>query len=180
MPLKKHKVWVLLSITLLLVYFAPPEEGAATYAQSSQSGASIQTAFPSKNKKPTKQVEILDLLARVEVPESEEALSVFSKAYRPPVIVDTSQNKNENEHPGADNEPIEETHAEAPPLPFKVLGKYTDSGDQVFFVKHKHENLVLHVGDVFLEKYKFESVDAKSLTFVYLPLDKKQTLNLVH
>ncbi|MCL2658730.1 MAG: hypothetical protein FWD62_15225 [Betaproteobacteria bacterium] len=67
---------------------------------------------------------------------------------------------------------------QAPPLPFRVLGRYVEDGKDAVFLQYKDENLVVRKGDVLAGQYKVESLDSGQLTLVYLPLNERQTLNL--
>jgi len=90
---------------------------------------------------------------------------------------------------------------QAPPLPFKVIGLYTE-GEQVTLVLektnvsfqqsspyspgqigfpipnnlHVAESFVVRVGDIIDNLYKVESLKDGVLTLLYLPLQQKQTL----
>ena len=67
---------------------------------------------------------------------------------------------------------------QAPPLPFRVLGRYDDEGQATVFVQHLEQALVLRVGDTVAEHYKVESLQGNSLTLRYLPLNQTQTLEV--
>jgi hypothetical protein len=76
--------------------------------------------------------------------------------------------------------PIDETPAiEAPPsLPFIVLGRYIEAGQEVIFLQHNNQNLVVRVGDTLLEQYKVESLQGTTLNLRYLPLNLAQSLEI--
>ena len=65
----------------------------------------------------------------------------------------------------------------APPLPFTYIGRMTVDGQPVVFVNQGTDALTLRQGDV-LPGYRVEAISARALTFVYLPLNQRQQLNL--
>jgi hypothetical protein len=70
--------------------------------------------------------------------------------------------------------PIEES---PPPLPFIVLGRYLEAGQEVFFLQHSNQNLVVRIGDTLINQYKVESIRGATLYLRYLPLNTMQTLD---
>jgi hypothetical protein len=68
---------------------------------------------------------------------------------------------------------------EAPPsLPFVVLGRYIEAGQEVIFLQYNNQNLVVRVGDILLEQYKVESLQGTTLNLRYLPLNLAQSLEI--
>lgn len=67
---------------------------------------------------------------------------------------------------------------QAPPLPFRVLGRYDESGKTVVFLEHQEQNLVVRAGEKIANDYKVESINDSTLTLRYLPLDQVQTLEV--
>lgn len=65
---------------------------------------------------------------------------------------------------------------QAPPLPFQYRGRWIDEGKVAFFLQFNERNLVLHEGDIVEQTWKLEQASAGQLTFVYLPLNQKQSL----
>lgn len=65
-----------------------------------------------------------------------------------------------------------------PALPFRVLGRYVEAGEETVFLQHAERNIAARVGDVLSEQYKVESISAGVLTLIYLPLNQRQTLDL--
>jgi hypothetical protein len=69
--------------------------------------------------------------------------------------------------------------AQQPPaMPFRVLGRYVDAGEETVFLQHAEQNVAARVGDVLSEQYKVESIAAGVLTLIYLPLNLRQTLDI--
>lgn len=178
MLLKKYRIWVLLGITLVFVYFAPPGEATSSvdddWGRESQKSLSFQKSEESRRS--TALIEINVLRTRASTLEENEGLDIFSAV----AINSVSDRKAEllvlNDN--VLSQEVDEVREQAPPtLPFKILGKYINGGDEVIFVQHENQNLVLRLGDTFLEKYKLESIDAGSLVFTYLPMNVKQTLS---
>jgi hypothetical protein len=65
-----------------------------------------------------------------------------------------------------------------PAMPFRVLGRYVDAGEETVFLQHAEQNIAARVGDVLSEQYKVESIAAGVLTLIYLPLNLRQTLDI--
>lgn len=66
---------------------------------------------------------------------------------------------------------------QAPPLPFRFLGRYTDAGQSVIFLQYNDQNLVVRLGDTLGEQYKVEKIDETTLSLRYLPLNQLQSLD---
>lgn len=67
---------------------------------------------------------------------------------------------------------------EAPPLPFRVLGRYIEGDTTVAFVQYNDVNLALRTGDSVAEIYRVEDIKGNTLYLRYLPLGQMQTLDL--
>ena len=66
----------------------------------------------------------------------------------------------------------------APPLPFQFLGKLREDGETRVFLSHQGKNLIAKVGDVINGTYSVEEIAGGQMTFLYLPLNKKQALSI--
>ncbi len=66
---------------------------------------------------------------------------------------------------------------QAPPLPFRYLGRYSEAGRDGVFLQHNDLNLVVHVGDTIADTYKVERLDSIRLTLRYLPLGESQVMD---
>lgn len=65
----------------------------------------------------------------------------------------------------------------APPLPFQYFGKLTEKGKTEVFVMRGQDLLSLAAGQN-LGDYRVDQVSERSISFTYLPLKTKQTLDL--
>jgi hypothetical protein len=65
---------------------------------------------------------------------------------------------------------------QAPPLPFRFMGRFIDGGEVAYFLQLNNNNIVMRVGDSINNTYTLEDASAGSLRFVYLPLKQKQSL----
>jgi hypothetical protein len=74
--------------------------------------------------------------------------------------------------------PTVEAPVQAPPLPFKFIGRYVEDGQAKIFVQNQDQDFVLKVGDTIQQIYKVAAVSASTVTFVYLPLGQEQSLDL--
>lgn len=66
----------------------------------------------------------------------------------------------------------------APPLPFQYIGKVIENGKLEVYVTRGEELLSLSRGQKIGEEYRVDKISASSVTFTYLPLKMKQTLDL--
>ena len=65
----------------------------------------------------------------------------------------------------------------APPLPFRYFGRLTENGKEDVFVMRGDELLSIQAGKTYGE-YRVDQVAEARITFTYLPLKTKQTLDL--
>ena len=63
----------------------------------------------------------------------------------------------------------------APPLPFTYFGKVIQDGAVIAFVSQGNVDHALKTGDT-VANYRVQQITASAMTFVYLPLNEKQTL----
>jgi hypothetical protein len=67
---------------------------------------------------------------------------------------------------------------ELPPLPFQYIGRVTENGKQEVYVMRGDEVLTLERGQKIGNEYRVDKITGKSITFTYLPLKTRQTLDL--
>jgi outer membrane biosynthesis protein TonB len=81
-------------------------------------------------------------------------------------------------------EPPPQPQPVAPPLPFTVLGSMQSTGltegQTVAFLKYQNKVIAAHTGDVIDAQYRISKIMDDRVEFLYLPLGKPQTLNIVH
>jgi len=65
----------------------------------------------------------------------------------------------------------------APPLPFRYFGKVIEDGKLEVFVMNGEETVGLKAGAK-IGEYRVDNVSEKSITFTYLPLNTRQTLDI--
>ena len=65
-----------------------------------------------------------------------------------------------------------------PPLPFQYVGKVIEDGKQEVYVMRDGELLAIASGQKIGNEYRVDRVTGKSITFTYLPLKTRQTLDL--
>ena len=66
---------------------------------------------------------------------------------------------------------------QAPPLPFKYLGRLQESADRtVWYLLQGERFIVAATGELIDAVYRIEGAEAGQLRFRYLPLDQRQTL----
>lgn len=66
----------------------------------------------------------------------------------------------------------------APPLPFRVLGRYVEGGKPSVFMQFNDGTVVATAGATIGADYRVESVTDEAVTLTYLPLDERQVLTI--
>lgn len=66
---------------------------------------------------------------------------------------------------------------QAPPAPFRVIGRWDDGGQAGVFIEHQQKALAARVGDNLTPEWKVESIEGARLVLQYLPLAQRQTLD---
>jgi len=66
----------------------------------------------------------------------------------------------------------------APPLPFRVLGRYIEAGKPSVFMQFNDSTVVASAGAMIGADYRVESVTDEAVTLTYLPLDERQVLTI--
>ena len=95
----------------------------------------------------------------------EQAVTDLFAVARPPVPA----------QPAAQQRPAAPT---APALPFRYLGRAIEEGRIAVFLESGKENYSVAQGDRAGRDYKVERITEAAVTFTYLPLGERQTLQL--
>jgi len=66
----------------------------------------------------------------------------------------------------------------APPLPYKVVGRLVENNQQIVFLANQDRNFIARDGVKLDSNYLVETIEANRMTFIYLPLNERQILNL--
>ncbi len=67
----------------------------------------------------------------------------------------------------------------APPLPFTFMGKVQNpDGSQTLFLSDQNRVYLVHGGETLAKNYHVDGIEHGKLVLTYLPLNKKQFLNL--
>lgn len=67
---------------------------------------------------------------------------------------------------------------QVPPLPFQYVGKVIEAGKQEVYVMRGEELLTIARGQKIGNEYRVERITPTAITFTYLPLKTRQTLEL--
>jgi hypothetical protein len=172
-----------LAATLMAAYLAPAPQGdevalseraraPATATAPSPPGAPAPRAASPGPAPPAAAVEVLRIRPR-EVAEATEAATWFPAPPRPAPVLRAPPPP-----PPASAAAPPPPPPQAPPLPFKALGRYADGSQAGVFLQYRDQNIVARVGDTLAEQYKVESLVGGVLTLRYLPLDQTQTLEV--
>jgi hypothetical protein len=68
---------------------------------------------------------------------------------------------------------------EAPELPFRYMGKVIEDGKLEILLLRGDEHFSVAAGQKIDDQYRLDKVTTSSLTFTYLPMKKKQTLEII-
>lgn len=146
---------------------ARADSAAAGNATSSSSAASLSNASNPANSSGIGNPYALQIKPR----EEQDFGNLFAAAATPAPVVavvrKTSAPKVVAPPPGP---------PQAPPLPFQYMGRWLQEGQVSYFLQLNGRNLVLRVGDTVDQTYKLEQASAGTLSFVYLPLNQKQSM----
>jgi hypothetical protein len=72
----------------------------------------------------------------------------------------------------------QEAKPSVPPLPFKYLGKAIEDGKLEVFLARGEDSYSVRAGQKIGDEYRVDKVTEKAVTFTYLPMKTKQTLDI--
>lgn len=159
--------------TLLAAVFAPePGEPlvAPTPRPSGSSGRAVEAAAAVTAATPRGGNTAVEVLAIRPRDLGEETPAAFGAPIRPPAAP--------RPVPVAAPKPEAAPPPQAPALPFRVLGRYVDGGEETIFLQQAERAIAVRVGDVLDGQYRVDSLAAGVLTLIYLPLNQRQTLDI--
>lgn len=168
--------------TLVAGYFAPDPQDAAvvpvtqagttTPGSASVAGASAApaTAPGAQRSAAVRDTEVLTIRPRI---LDDESKTVFQIDQWKSAIKEKLATSN----PADLLPPPPPPPPQAPPLPFKALGRYVDDGKTKFFLQYNDQSLAVQVGDSIADLYQVENFNGGVLTLLYIPLNQKQTLD---
>lgn len=170
---KRRLLGLALAATLVAVYFAPNPQDEAVLPRArnittvtppaSTSNAGL-AASHNQGSRSAENLEVLSIQPRA-LPDVSKTLFPADQ-WTPAVKTVAAQ---------ADTPP---PPPQAPPLPFKVLGRYVEEGRVNVFLQYNDQNLVVQVGDLIAGLYKVESLNGSVLTLLYIPLNQTQSLDV--
>ena len=65
-----------------------------------------------------------------------------------------------------------------PPLPFKYFGRLTENGKTEVYVMRGDDLITVAAGSKIDNEYRVDRISEESITFTYLPMKQKQSLDL--
>ena len=163
---------LILVATLAAAYFAPETEQEPLKLTERVSTAAARTPDPVARSGTPRTVEVLAIRPRGEA-GSADAQGLFS-SHQWKSLQEVKLTKVVNAVAVEPPPPA----PQAPSLPFKALGRYTDEAGERVFLQYNDQNLVVRVGDTVAQQYKVESLDGNTLTLRYMPLNQTQTMNV--
>jgi len=81
--------------------------------------------------------------------------------------------------PAAPQQAAAPAKPEAPELPFRYMGKVIEDGKLEILLLRGEEHFSVAAGQKIGDEYRLDKVTTSSLTFTYLPMKKKQTLEII-
>lgn len=172
--MKKMTMAVALGVTLLACYFAPDDDtDIIAPAQARSIAPAPLVTVQAAAQEP--EAPLLEIRPRG---QDEELGNAFARqSWQAQVVAEAAPLKPAD---SAVTKPVQARAPDsgdgAPALPILLLGRFLDDGKQAYFLQVEDRNVVAYVGDKIDDSYTFDSAEADSLTFTYLPLRKKQTL----
>lgn len=67
---------------------------------------------------------------------------------------------------------------QAPPLPFRVLGRYVDQRGMFVLLANEQRGFTARLGDVIDSLYEVKAIEGPTMTLIYLPLRQTQVLDI--
>jgi hypothetical protein len=171
MKLNKGRVVlaVSLSATVLAVIFAPVP-GNDGVALAAHKPGSVGAATAPQQIKKSSTIDVLRIRPR-DADEDDDGAKVFASTQWTPVLAKTVAAP-------ANATPPVSADTQLPPLPFKLLGRYQEDGQDLVFLQFNDQNLVVRVGDTIADHYKVQSLKGPMLTLLYTPLNQPQTMDV--
>jgi hypothetical protein len=84
--------------------------------------------------------------------------------------------RSERAHPRVKPRPAPRPRPQAPPLPFRYLGRMVEDGTTVVFLAREERNYIARAGEALDDDYSVASIGDEHVVLVYRPLDVRQTL----
>lgn len=164
--MKRVLLGLALVATVAAAYFAPRTDETGVVVPVKKSAAAPREAVAAAKTEKRSAVELLDLQIRPRTSDEDVGNVFVSQTWTPP--------------PPPPPPPVKTVAAvevaQAPPLPFRFLGRLVDNGKTAYFLQFNDRNLVLRPGDTVDQTYVLDGGSDGTLTFTYLPLNQKQTL----
>ena len=178
---RRTGLWVAVAVAAaLLVALAPPAPNAAALVQSVPRPASAtpNAASPRQTAPSAAQSQVLRVLPRRVMdatPGDGGALWALPPAAPPPV----PPPRNVAPAPVAVASVAAPAPAAAPPLPFRLIGRYADGEREgVVLQGPEGEVFIAHAGETLAGNYRVESLSGNLMVLHYLPLDLRQTMDI--
>jgi len=163
---KRHAILgLVLAGSLIAAWFAPPmEPGVVAPTAMARADGSRNPAGGNSLVRSEDGGRVLGIRSRT--PDEELAPAFVTHSWSPPASKAVITPK------------VEAPAPVAPPLPFKFMGRYVDGGQIMVFLLQGDRSVVTKVGDVIDGIYQVDDINGGAMTFIYLPLEQKQTLAL--
>jgi hypothetical protein len=165
--MKRLMLWAAFAATMFAIYFAPEADDGAVVAPARATQSASREARPA-SAAVQGVLHAIDLKIYRRLAAEEEQGNLFASRNwsPPPKPVEKLKEAAAPQPPPP----------EAPPLPFRFLGRMVDNGKISYFLQWNDRNLVMHAGESVDGTYVLEGESGGGLTFTYVPLNQKQTL----
>jgi hypothetical protein len=169
---------VTLSATLLAAWFAPEQRQdedvvlmrpAQSQSESPQSNMARNLFVRDVSRKTTaaEAVEVLRIKERQALEDDDVSLFAATDWRQPEALLP-------ERIPLEDAPPPAPT---APPLSFRIMGRYTEGGQSAVFLQREEQSWAVREGDMLDGLYQVEYIGHDVVRLRYLPLDEVQTLS---
>ena len=172
------KFWLpVMLITSMLIYWAPEKDtdlvqvSARAEQTKSTSATSLVKSSGSQQNSSIATSPLIEIRSR-------EGAAEATQAFRQQIWTPPSQPKPVAKQVVATALPDPPPAPQAPPLPFRYLGRYVEGNQTTVFLAHNDQNHALRIGETFAINYKLEEIKENSLAFTYLPLNQKQSMEI--
>lgn len=191
MSLSRTRLVLLVALiaTLLAAYFAPSEDGHAVELSARTRAAEVKIAAGAKPE--GARISGIDMPAVAQIEDrspldedlaSWDVLGPGGGSTTPPLLPKAGGGPNTALSGAVSKAPAQEPDSPAPAvppvLPFKVLGRAQQDGQDSVFLQFREQNLVVKAGDQIGDLYRVDSLDQTAMTLVYLPMGVVQTLDI--
>ncbi|HKA42620.1 MAG TPA: hypothetical protein VKF40_11570 [Burkholderiales bacterium] len=157
---------------LLLAAAAGVTVAAAIYVSSAPKADAPQRAEPAPK------AQVTPPAPQAGQPEAEQPREQLVTREAPPDIKDAFASRSWQPPPAAAPPPPPPPPPQAPPLPYRYMGRLTEDGQTTVYLMRGDAAVVARAGETLDGSYRLERIADEAVEFTYLPLKQRQTLQV--